>query len=128
MPRNIAPVLSSISSRSIGLAWDRIECSESNGIVFYYIADIQRQSEARSPAVTMDQNFTAAGLTPNTVYTFRVAGVNINGTGPFSDAITILTAEDSKTCFNFLTHHKWIQGWGWVAGNEVFLHHPRLVQ
>ena len=42
----------------------------------------------------MDRTFTASGLTPHTNYTFRVAGVNNNGTGPYSDDITVLTDED----------------------------------
>ena len=28
-------------------------------------------------------------LTPNTEYTFQVAAVNVNGTGPFSEPITV---------------------------------------
>ena len=42
----------------------------------------------------MNRTFTASGLTPHTNYTFRVAGVNSNGTGPYSDDITVLTDED----------------------------------
>ena len=41
----------------------------------------------------MDRTFTAS-VTPHTSYTFRVAGVNINGTGTFSDSIIILTDEE----------------------------------
>ena len=44
----------------------------------------------------MDRTFTASGLTPNTNYTFRVAGVNSNGTGPFTNIATFLTSEDCK--------------------------------
>ena len=29
------------------------------------------------------------GLTPNTEYIFQVAAVNVNGTGPFSETITL---------------------------------------
>ena len=29
------------------------------------------------------------GLTPNTEYVFQVAAVNVNGTGPFSEPITL---------------------------------------
>ena len=46
----------------------------------------------------MDRTFTASGLTPYTNYTFRVAGVNSNGTGPYTNTITILTDEDGKLC------------------------------
>ena len=36
---------------------------------------------------TMDD--TISGLTPNTEYAFQVAAVNVNGTGPFSEPITL---------------------------------------
>ena len=42
----------------------------------------------------MDRTFTTSGLAPHTNYTFRVAGVNINGTGPYTNINTILTDED----------------------------------
>ena len=32
---------------------------------------------------------TIDGLTPNTEYAFQVAAVNVNGTGPFSEPITL---------------------------------------
>ena len=48
----------------------------------------------------MNRAFTASGLTPNTYYTFRVAGINSNGTGPYSNDITVLTNEDGKSVNN----------------------------
>lgn len=42
------------------------------------------------------QTFTARGLQPFTNYTFQVAGVNRDGWGPFSDAITVSTDADGK--------------------------------
>ena len=37
------------------------------------------------------------GLTPFTSYSIQVAAVNVQGdVGPYSDTITVLTAEDSK--------------------------------
>ena len=48
------------------------------------------------PVETMGrESFTKSRLTPNSSYTFRVAGVNVNGTGPFSDVIIINTEEES---------------------------------
>ena len=43
----------------------------------------------------MDRTFTSSGLTPHTNYIFGVAGVNSNGTGPYSNDI-VLTNEDGK--------------------------------
>ena len=44
----------------------------------------------------MDRTFTASGLAPHTSYTFRIAGVNSNGTGPYTNTIVILTDEEGK--------------------------------
>ena len=61
-----------------------------------YTVMFQEQGGAVIPdeVNVMDRTFTASGLTPHTNYTFRVAGVNSNGTGPYSDDITALTDED----------------------------------
>ena len=63
--------------------------------------EFQESGRALYPAMNysvMGLNFHANGLTPHTNYTFRVAGVNSNGTGPFTDIITISTNEDCKPC------------------------------
>ena len=41
-----------------------------------------------------EESFNATGLIPNTHYNVQVAGININGTGPFS-SITVLTGGES---------------------------------
>ena len=59
-----------------------------------YTVDFQEQGGARIPGEVVGQTFTVSGLTPHTSYTFRVAGVNSNGTGPFTDAYLISTDEN----------------------------------
>ena len=63
-----------------------------------YTVVFQEQGGAVIPCEVnvMYRIFTASGLTPHTNYIFRVAGVNSNGTGPFSNEITVLTNENSK--------------------------------
>ena len=85
----------------------QIECIERNGVITDYTVVFQEQGGAVIPGEVnvMDRTFTASGLTPHTNYIFRVAGVNSNGTGPYSNDITALTNEDSKysiliSCFN----------------------------
>ena len=69
-------------------------CKERNGMITGYAVEFQEQGGARIPGEVVGRTFTASGLTPHTNYTFRVAGNNINGTGPFTDTIAILTNED----------------------------------
>ena len=92
-PRDVTP---STTSRSVSVSWSTIECIERNGKITIYTMVFQEQGGAVIPGEVnaMDRNFTASGLTPHTNYTFRVAGVNSNGTGPYTNISSILTDED----------------------------------
>ena len=89
-------VTSSTTSRSVTVSWDDIECLERNGEITGYTVVFQQQGRN-----VTERNFTASGLTPHTNYTFRVAGVNSNGTGPFSANLIILTDEEGTNFFLF---------------------------
>ena len=92
-PRNVTP---STTSRSVSVSWSTIECIEHNGEITNYRVVFQEQCGAVIPGEVnaMERTFTASGLTPHTNYTFRVAGVNSNGTGPYTNISGILTDED----------------------------------
>ena len=47
---------------------------------------------------TSDRMFTASGLIPRTSYTFEVAAVSSEGTGPFSTGTTVETAAPDGEC------------------------------
>ena len=87
-----------VNSTSVNFDWRQINCIERNGVIIDYTVVFQEQGGAVIPGEVnvMDTTFTASGLTPHTNYIFRVAGVNSNGTGPYSNDITVLTAEDGK--------------------------------
>ena len=89
----------SSTSRSVNVSWDAIECIERNGVITGYTVEYHELGGTRiSGGEVVDQTFTLGGLTPHTNYTFSVAGVNSNGTGPFTD-VTLLTEEDSKCVY-----------------------------
>ena len=75
-----------------------MECIERNGVITNYTVVFQEQGGAMIPieVIVMNRTFTASGLTPHTNYVFRVAGLNSNGTGPYSNDITVPTDEDGK--------------------------------
>ena len=77
------------------MSWTRIRCIERNGPITNYRVEFQEVGGALTPGVVVNRTFTASKLTPYTNYTFRVAGVNDNGTGPFSNMTSILTEEES---------------------------------
>ena len=80
------------------VTWDAIECIERNGIITGYVVEFQEQGGASIPGEVVGQNFTATELTPATRYTFRVAGVNSNGTGPFYNTIISTTITVNRPC------------------------------
>ena len=73
------------------VTWDTIDCIEHNGVITSYSVEFQEEGGADIPGEVIGQRFTASSLTPNTSYTFRVAGVNANGTGPFTELIILNT-------------------------------------
>ena len=94
-PRNVT---CTVTSASINLNWLEIDCIECNGVITNYTVVFQEQGGAVIPGEVnvMDRTFSASGLTPHTNYIFRVAGVNSNGTGPYSNGIQVMTEEDGN--------------------------------
>ena len=92
-PHDVTP---STTSRSVSVSWSTIECIERNGVITNYTVVFQEQGGAVTTGEVnvMDRTFTASGLIPHTNYIFRVAGVNINGTGSYTNISSILTDED----------------------------------
>ena len=87
-----------VTSTSVNINWRLIDCIERNGVITNYTVVFQEQGGAviSGEVNVMDRTFTASRLTPHTNYIFRVAGVNSNGTGPYSNDITVHTVEDCK--------------------------------
>ena len=85
----------SATSRNVSVLWLFINCTERNGLITKYTVMFQSESELIITSIN-ETSFTASGLIPYTNYTFQVAGVNSNGTGPYSDVITILTSEEGN--------------------------------
>ena len=73
--------------------WRVMPCFQQNGpitgyVVRYYLTcgtgrNVQQNKSVVTTGGIID------GLTPNTEYAFQAAAVNVNGTGPFSEPITL---------------------------------------
>ncbi len=77
--------------RSITITWSPIECIERNGFITNYTVELRLVGGDLIPGSLVNESFTAIGLTHSTDYSFRIAGVNTDGTGPFSETFQIHT-------------------------------------
>ena len=77
----------------VSLRWKEVPCFQQNGPITGYVVKYRVTCGAdrdvyqnKSVVTTGD---IISGLTPNTEYAFQVAAVNVNGTGPFTEPITL---------------------------------------
>ena len=87
--------VSVINSTALTVQWEAVPCIEQNGDITGYTARILESGEMeRVEDVGDDVNeVTISELTPSTTYSFQVAAVNSEGTGPYSDLIIIDTPD-----------------------------------
>ena len=82
--------------RTATVTWNAIECIDRNGIITDYMVQFQQEGGVDVAERVVGRTYTVSGLTPATRYTFRVAGVNSGGTGPFSPTTVVTTMEACK--------------------------------
>ena len=93
-PLNLVAV--STSSHSAFLSWSPPSTQQRNGIITGYLVHIVAESGRQSnySVETTHYNFSAASITPYTMYYSLVAAKTVNGMGPFSEMATVRTLED----------------------------------
>ena len=90
-------MMSSVTSSSITVQWGHVSCIDRNSeITGYTVRYGQTGStttvmESVSGTSDSDRMLTASGLLPRTSYTFEVAAVSSEGTGPFSTGTAVET-------------------------------------
>ena len=84
-----------MSSTAITVQWETVPCIEQNGdITGYKVRVLESGEMERVEDVGGDvTQVTISDLTPSTTYSIQVAAVNSEGTGPYSDLITINTPD-----------------------------------
>ena len=89
-------MMSSVTSSSITVQWGRVGCinrnSEITGYTVRYGQTGSTTTVMELVSGTSDSMFTASGLIPRTNYTFVVAAVSSEGTGPFSTGTVVETS------------------------------------
>lgn len=88
------------SSTSVRVSWEEPEIHSVNGDITGYRLKYKTKSRgAKGNTLVIDataQEYTMGNLEPNTQYLIRMAVVNHNGTGPFSDWVTVDTPGQDK--------------------------------
>ena len=84
-----------LNSTSITVMWDRLSCVDRNGEIIgfriqYGITTLSTTGNITGISVS-DRTFTASGLVPLTTYMFRIAAVNSDGVGPYSNTESLDT-------------------------------------
>ena len=100
------------------LSWSQPRLLDRNGQITHYVITLRNRTEEKSVVIAAnsrcDMGRTAIGdnddddclpgrfsvtlstLVPYVVYNVRVAAMNVNGTGPMTDPIVLISGEDSK--------------------------------
>ena len=80
-------------STNITVQWEPVKCIHRNGNITDYLVLVMRNEEiAKNVSVSFYiGNVTISELSPSTEYNVSVAAVNSNGTGIYSDDISVTT-------------------------------------
>ena len=96
-PPTEAPLLQPpvvVSSTAVRLSWEEINCTLSNGMIIGYNIRYLTNKEPQSVFlnVTACTNVTITGLTEFRLYYIRIAAINNNGIGPYSQEFSFYTS------------------------------------
>ena len=84
--------VSSVQGSSIIVSWGEVPCRHRNGEIIRYVVEYIEERRTQEMIIMVDdQATTLDDLEPLTEYSIMVAAVNSNGTGQFSEPISIVT-------------------------------------
>ena len=91
-------IIKSNNQTSLSVSWAPPLEVDHNGPITSYVIDYTRNgcNDAIIVNVTSGTTYTISGLVTFAEYSVGVAAVNINGTGPFSDAVVIKPGGDGE--------------------------------
>ena len=88
-----------VNSSTVTVSWSEIQCFNGSGAVTHYLVQYQSLCDGVVQNVTTSGTVqTVSGLTPNCVYTFRVAAVGAGEkAGPFSNPVNASLPGECRT-------------------------------
>ena len=82
-----------VNSTEVSLSWKEVPCVQQNGPIAGYVVGYYTTCGADNNVQQYNSGTTMEDivddLSPNIEYVFQVAAVKVNGTGPFSEPITL---------------------------------------
>ena len=79
----------SLGPTSISLRWSELECAQRGGTITGYMLEYKESIRNEWMSLIVPKERAEVGnLTESTTYLFRIAAMNVNGMGPFSDIET----------------------------------------
>ena len=102
-----------VNPATMHISWTRPKLLDCNGDILQYIIMVDSGSDEHNYTFNVTSgcvskacnnkecfshsfNVPKDELIPHLEYSVRIAAVNINGTGPFSNAITVMSGDDSE--------------------------------
>ena len=85
-------MITPVNSTTVTVSWSVVQCFNGSGAVTHYLVQYQSMCSGPVQNVTTNglvQTVNISSLTPKSGYTFQVAAADVNGTGPFSESITL---------------------------------------
>ena len=95
-PRDL---VSAVTSTSVNISWNDIDCIERNGPITGYIARLRLIDGSAISGGTYEGQSYSANVSPFTDHIFQVAGINADGTGPFSSPDFVIRTDEGGTCY-----------------------------
>ena len=84
------------NSTTVTVSWSEVQCFNGSGAVTHYLVQYQSMCSGAVQNVTTSglvHETTVSGLTPNaSLYTFQVAALYNQNTGPFSNLVDLATS------------------------------------
>ena len=78
-----------VNSTTVTVSWSEVQCFNGSGAVTHYLVQYHSMCGGSVRNVTTSGTIrTISGLTLSIEYIFQVAVIDVNGTGPFSQAVT----------------------------------------
>jgi len=101
-------MVTSVNQASLNVSWQQLPIIHHNGPLTGHVIQYTRvgSSDMMSVTVTSGTTYTISRLVAFVNYSIRVAAMNVNGTGPFSNPVIQVSGQDGKLNIYYISSNK----------------------